>query len=307
MARLSPAVAPAQEQRAGVLVALAAVGCFSLAPVFVLAANPPFSALEIAFWRLAIGAAFVGTLGLLTRTSLRLPRREWGKFILYGLTLAIHLSAYVAALSFTSIAHTVALTYTSPVFIAILSAVFLREHPTRGTLLGLGIAIAGVGILSGFQLDYRSCATASGHCSVIGDGLALCAGLFSAIYSLAGRVERERHSLFAYTFYVYGCAALWLLPVVATLFTRHAYPLPAIAAVLGLGIVPLGMGHTLYNAALRRANPTLINLIATQEITGGILLGVLFLHQIPTALSLAGVAVTLAGIVIVMLHPARSR
>ncbi len=306
MARPSQTHAPAQEQRAGILVALAAVGCFSLAPVFVLVANPPFSALEIAFWRLAIGAAFVGTLGLLTRTSLRLPRREWGKFILYGLTLAIHLSSYVAALSFTSIAHTVALTYTSPIFIALLAAIFLRERPTRGTLVGLVIAVAGIAILSGFQLDYRACTTASGHCSIVGDGLALCAGLFSAIYSLAGRVERERHPLFAYTFYVYGFAALWLLPIAATLFMRHSYPLPAVGAVVALGIVPLGMGHTLYNAALRRANPTLVNLIATQEITGGILLGALFLHQIPTALSLAGVAVTLVGIVIVMLHPARA-
>jgi len=301
MASVPQRVAPARAQRAGIFIAVAAVGCFSLAPVFVLVANPPFSALEIAFWRLAIGAGFVGALGLLTRTPLRLRRQEWGKFALYGLTLAIHLASYVAALSFTSIAHAVALTYTSPIFITILSAIFLHERPTRGALLGLAVAIIGIGVLSGFQLDYHSCTTGHGPCSPVGDLLALSAGLFSAIYSIAGRVERERHELFNYTFFVYGLAALWLLPIAVTLMAHHAYPLIAVGAVIGLGIVPLGMGHTLYNAALRRTNPTLINLVITQEITGGIILGAIFLHQIPSALSLVGVAVTLAGIIIVML------
>ena len=293
------------EQRAGIGLGLLAVCCFSVAPVFVLVANPSFSALEIAFWRLAIGAGFVGLLGLATRTAMRLGRGEWRRFALYGLTLAIHLSAYVAALSFTSIAHAVALTYTSPLFIALLAAIFLHERPTLGTLAGLAVAIAGIALLSGFQPDFGQCNIAAGHCTLFGDGLALIAGLFSAIYSLIGRIERERHPLFRYTFHVYGFAALWLLPFAAVLAARHAYPLAAIGAVVALGVVPLGMGHTLYNAALRRANPTLINLVITQEITGGIILGALFLHQIPAALTLVGVAVTLAGIVIVMLNPAR--
>jgi drug/metabolite transporter (DMT)-like permease len=301
MASVGQRALHARARRAGALIAVAAVGCFSLAPVFVLAANPPFSALEIAFWRLAIGAGFVGMLGLVTRTRLRLKRQEWGKFALYGLALAIHLASYVAALSFTSIAHVVALTYTSPIFITILAAIFLKEHPTRGALVGLAIAILGIAVLSGFQIDPRACTTGHGPCSPVGDLLALSAGLFAAIYSIAGRVERERHPLFTYTFYVYGLAALWLLPVAVTLLARHAYPLSAVGAVIGLGIIPLGMGHTLYNAALRRANPTLINLISTQEITGGIILGAIFFHQIPSALSLIGVAVTLAGIMIVML------
>ncbi len=292
------------DQRVGIGLGLLAVGCFSVAPVFVLAANPPFSAPEIAFWRLAIGAGFVGLLGLGTRTAMRLGRGEWRRFALYGLTLAVHLSAYVAALSFTSIAHAVALTYTSPLFLAVLGAIFLRERPTVGTLIGLGVAIGGIALLSGFQPDFGRCDIGQGHCVLFGDGLAIIAALFSAIYSLIGRIERERHPLFRYTFHVYGFAALWLLPLAAALAWRHGYPLPAVGAVAALGVVPLGMGHTLYNAALRRANPTLINLVITQEITGGIILGAIFLHQFPQPVTLAGVAVTLVGIVIVMLNPA---
>lgn len=301
-----PIATPADPpQRRGEVLALLAVACFSIAPIFVLVANPSFTALEIAFWRLAIGAGFVGMLGLFTRTAMRIGPGQWRRFVLYGLALALHLSAYVASLSFTSIAHVVALTYTSPVWITILSAIFLRERPTVGALAGLVVAIAGIVILSGFQPNYGACDIGHGHCAIVGDGLALAAGLFSAIYSVIGRIERARHPLFRYTFHVYGWAALWLLPAEIILAARHAYPLPAIGAVIALGLIPLGIGHTLYNAALRRANPTLINLIVTQEITGGIILGALVLHQFPTMLSLIGVVVTLAGIVIVMLNPPR--
>jgi drug/metabolite transporter (DMT)-like permease len=304
MTQTAPATdATVANNRAGIGRALLAVACFSVAPIFVLAANPPFSAIEIAFWRLAIGAIFVGLLGIVTHTPMRLAPSAWRRFIGYGLALAAHLSCYVAALSFTTIAHAVALTYTSPVIIAILSAIFLHERPVLGTVIGLLVAVAGVAVLSGFQPNEAQCTIATGHCMILGDGLAVLAALFASLYTLAGRIESQRYPLFAYTFAVYGFAALWLLPLAAVLATRHGYSPAAIGAVVALGVVPLGMGHTLYNAALRRANPTLVNLIATQEITGGIILGAIVYHQIPSLASLAGVIITLAGIVVVMIFP----
>jgi drug/metabolite transporter (DMT)-like permease len=71
--------------------------------------------------------------------------------------------------------------------------------------------------------------------------------------------------------------------------------------VLALGLLPLGLGHTLYNAALRRTPATYVNLIATQEVTLGILLGILLLGEIPSLNSLIGAFITLVGIVMVIL------
>jgi len=56
------------------------------------------------------------------------------------------------------------------------------------------------------------------------------------------------------------------------------------------------LGHTLYNAAIRRVHATYANLIATQEVTGGIILGVLLLGEVPSITTIAGVVVTLVGI-----------
>jgi len=63
----------------------------------------------------------------------------------------------------------------------------------------------------------------------------------------------------------------------------------------------LALGHTLYNAALRRTHATYVNLIATQEVTGGIILGYLFLGEVPTLSSFLGAVITLAGIVRVLI------
>jgi drug/metabolite transporter (DMT)-like permease len=131
---------------------------------------------------------------------------------------------------------------------------------------------------------------------ILGDGMALLSGFCFAIYSVAGRGERDRHPLFRYTTNVYGLAALWLLPVTLYFAFQHAYPLAAVGAVVALGIFPLGFGHTIYNAAIRKVHATYANLIATQEVTGGIVLGIWLLGEVPSITTVIGVLVTLLGI-----------
>ena len=120
-------------------------------------------------------------------------------------------------------------------------------------------------------------------------------------YSVIGRSQRDRYPLLTYAFTVYGMAALWLLPVAAVSF-KPVYTLPGVLAILFLGVFPLGIGHTLYNAAIRRVHAAYANLIATQEVTGGVILGILLLGEIPTANAIVGCLMTLAGIILVLLR-----
>lgn len=285
----------------GLLYACVAVGFFSTSAVFV-RWSAPFSAVEIAFWRLTIAAGLVGLLGLLTHTPLLLKRREIPRFLFYGLITALHFVFYIASLSFTTIAHALALVYTSPIFVTLFATLYLHEPLQRRKYVGIGVAVLGVALMAGFQPHYTACdLQGTGQCMVLGDGLALLSALCLAIYSVAGRGERERHPLFRYTLNVYGLAALWLLPAALYFAVQHTYPLSAVAAVVALGVFPLGLGHTLYNAAVRRVHATYANLIATQEVTGGIILGIFLIGEIPSLLTLLGVAITLVGILGVLL------
>lgn len=69
-----------------------------------------------------------------------------------------------------------------------------------------------------------------------------------------------------------------------------------------LGFLPTTLGHTLYNAGLRYIHPTYANLISTQEVTGGVVLGYLFLGEIPSKNSIVGILVMFIGLFLVLIQ-----
>ncbi|MFL5692776.1 MAG: DMT family transporter [Ktedonobacteraceae bacterium] len=294
----APSSAPVIQSKSGLLYVCIAVFFFSTSAIFV-RWSQPFNAIEIAFWRLIIATVLVALFGLITRQPLLLQRQQLPRFIFYGLVTALHFIFYIASLSFTTIAHTLAITYTSPIFVTIFSALVLHEPLPLRKYFGIGLTILGIAIMAGFEPHYTSCSL-HGQCMLLGDGLALLSALCFSIYSIAGRGERDRHPLFRYTTNVYGLAALWLLPAFLFFAFQHSYSLAAVGALLALGIFPLGLGHTLYNAAVRKIHATYANLIATQEVTGGVILGIILLHEIPSATTIIGLLITLAGIISVL-------
>ncbi len=282
-----------RSERIGLLYVALAAGFFSTSPIFVRWAAP-LSPYEVTAGRLTTAALLVMVLAWLSRQPLGPSRGDLPRFLGFGLVAALHFLCYIASLSFTTIAHSLALVYTAPVFVTIASAWLLHEPIPRRKWLGVFVAVIGIGILAGFEprLTGRM---------VIGDLLAIGSAVMYGLYSVAGRSQRVHYPLFTYAGAVYGIAALWTLPAAAFSFTPEGYGWRQIGSIIALGMLPSGLGHTLYNAALRRTHATYVNLIATQEVTGGVILGVLLLQEIPNLSSMVGAAVTLLGITLVVI------
>ena len=280
------------DERRGLGYVAIAVLFFSTSPVLIRWAAATLTAYEITAGRMVVAGIAVLGLALLQRHSLP-PRQDWPRFAFYGLVTALHFGFYIASLAYTSIAHSLAIVYTAPVFVAIFSLIFLGEKLSVRQWMGIGVAVLGVAVLAGFEPEFT-------RRMLIGDLMALGSAITFGIYSVAGRSQRDRYPLFVYAGTVYGVAALWLIPPAVVSFTPDGYTLAAVGSILALGLLPLGLGHTLYNAALRRVSATYVNLIATQEVTGGILLGILLLGEVPTVNSVIGALITLAGIVLVV-------
>ena len=155
------------------------------------------------------------------------------------------------------------------------------------------VAVLGVAILAGFEPAFSAR-------MALGDLMAIGSAVMFGLYSVAGRSERDRYPLLTYAFGVYASAALWLTPIVLLEPGAH-WGLTQALSVVALGVFPLALGHTLYNAALRRTHATYVNLIATQEVTGGVLLGALLLGEFPGPSTIAGILTTLGGIALVLL------
>ncbi len=283
------------EERRGLLLVALAVVLFSTSPVLIRWAAASLTSYEITAGRLLVAGVLV--LGLAILRKDRLPSRaEWPKFAGFGLAAALHFGLYIASLSFTSIAHSLALIYTAPIFVALFSRLVLKEKLNPRQWTGILVAVVGVALLAGAEVQITSR-------MIIGDLLALGSAVCFGIYSVAGRSQRNRYPLISYAGTVYVMATLWLIPTVAVNFSPGGYSWPAVLSVLALGVFPLAIGHTLYNAALRRVSATYVNIIATQEVTGGVILGILLLNEIPTWNSIVGALITLAGILLVVLEP----
>lgn len=287
----------ARQQRQGFSYALAAVLLFASSAVLVLYADP-VPAIEKTFWRMVVASGFVYALLKWQGSSVAIKRQDWPRFAAYGLIAALHFALYIASLSFTSPAHALTIVYTSPIFVTVFSAAFLKENIRRRKWVGIGVAAVGVAVLAGFEpaLSWQM---------IVGDVMALGSALAFGLYSIAGRRERDKYPLLSYACGVYGFAAVWLLPVATFSFLSGVggrnYSFWPMLAIIGLGVGPLGIGHTLYNAGLRRLHATYVNIIATQEVTFGILLTWLLFNRPPTFNSIEGAAITLGGILLVLL------
>jgi drug/metabolite transporter (DMT)-like permease len=218
--------------------------------------------------------------------------RAWVRLAPIGVTAALHFLSFIASLSFTTVAHALTLTYTAPLLIAALSRLLLKEALPRRAVSGAVVALAGVAVLAGFEprLDGRM---------IFGDLLALGAAATFAVYSVLGRRERARLPLLTYAAGVYLIAGLATCPFAVGVF-RPGVPAQAIGAVCAMALSPSAVGHTLYNGAIRRLHASIPNLIATQEVTFGILLTWLVIGEPLTWNAAAGAALTLLGVGLVL-------
>lgn len=284
-------------RRAYWVLALAMVG-FSLGGPLVRLSNS--DAITIAAWRLALSLLIVSGFLLLTREWLewrKLTSRELMLAISGGVCLALHFWAWNASIRLTTIAASVTLVNTQPVFVAALSAVALKESPARKQMAGIAIAIIGAIVIA--APDFMSGQRASDP--LLGNLLAVSAAITAAIYYTIGRRLRGVLGLWSYAGLVYS-AALATLVVIAMLRKVTLAPVAPreMAIFVGLALGPMLLGHTGLNWALKFLPAYVVNLTVLGEPVGATLLGAVIpaIHQIPSVSTLVGGVIVLAGIMV---------
>jgi drug/metabolite transporter (DMT)-like permease len=277
-------------------VLLAAVLAISWAGPLVRFATAP--ALAISVWRLVLSVAVLAVIvvarGRLHELRL-LDARDRALALLGGACLAAHFWTWIASLSLTSIASSVVLVNTQPVFVVALSAVFLRELPVRRQAIGIALAMAGAAIIGWGDF-------ALGGTALLGDALALAGAVFVAAYYVIGRRLRQRLDIWNYAFVIYGIAAVLLCAVVVVHpgVALSGYPRTDWLVFLALAVGPMLIGHTGVNYALRYLPAYVANLAVLSEPVGATLIAWLLpgIGEVPTVRTVVGGVVLLAGIAI---------
>ncbi len=265
--------------------------------------------LVIAAARITIAAAILAPLVWRRhRPELRtLTRRALGLALLSGVFLAIHFAVWITSLEYTTVASSVVLVTTTPLWVALLAPLTIREPLTRPVLLGMGLALLGGAIvalsdsctLAGTSLVCPSFPAFVGGRAFLGDSLALAGAFAAAGYILAGRHLRGEMSLVSYIFLVYGMAAIVLLLVMfGSGQSPWGYAPRTYLWFVLLALVPQLLGHSTFNWMLGYLPAAYVSVALLGEPIGSAVLAYFFLGEIPTVLMLFGAFLILAGIYI---------
>ncbi len=198
-------------QRSRLLLVLG-VGIFAVSTASILirfARQAGVPALMVAAYRLSFATLILSPIVLRRYTAelTKLNRRDWIAALASGAFLALHFATWVSSLDYTTVTSSVVLVTTAPIWVALASWLFLRERLSRPIVVGLIVSVAG-GIIVGLS-DSGGFGLAGSQ--LWGDFLALAGAWFVAGYLLIGRHLRDRMSLIAYIFIVYGMAAVVLI------------------------------------------------------------------------------------------------
>jgi drug/metabolite transporter (DMT)-like permease len=280
-----------------VALTVAVIAASSSAPMIAYAAAP---ALAIAFWRNALAVAvLVPVAGTSRRHEVRAlveagdGRRTGLVCVLAGVALAVHFATWVPSIKLTSVALATALVSTTPVWTALI-AVLRGIHVPRATWLGIGVAVLGVALAAGADVNV------SGR-AVVGDALALAGGIAAAVYTTLGERVRASTSTTAYTTVCYSVCAVFLAiaclvgGVRLTGFSDATW-----LAIVAMALGPQLLGHSLINYALHRVSATTVAVLLLLEVPGAAFIAWVLLDQLPAARSVPGLVLLMLGVAIVI-------
>lgn len=214
-----------------------------------------------------------------------------------GTCLALHFASWISSLSFTSIAASTTLVTTNPIWVGLISWLWLKEKSSKLTLIGISVATIG-GIL--IALADSELGRENNNNPALGNFLALIGAWMASLYLLLGRqAQREGLNINAYIAIAYSTAAIILLPLPLLFGSSYlGYPNLVYLYIFLMAILAQLVGHTSFNWSVRWISPTLVSLVLLFEPLIASFLGWLVFGEIPHALVCAGAVILITGVAV---------
>ena len=277
------------------LVVLAAIWGASF--IFMRALAPVLGPVPIAAWRVAIAGVALIAWFRITGFDAEL-RRHWRAFLVIGLVnSALPFLLFAFAAVHIPASYSVILNTATPLFAAVLSAVWLDERLTAVRVAGLAAGAAGVALVTGAGPVVPD--------AMFGWAVAACLGA-ALCYALAG-IYIKRHAGGAKPMAIAGWSQAFagaaLLPL-----TPFA-PLPGtvtpgvVANVLALALLCSAFAYLLYFRLIADVGPTRAMTVTFLMPVFGMVWSVLFLQETVTLPMIAGCALIVGGTALVVRRP----
>lgn len=273
---------------------------FGAAAILIRFLKGDVGAFSIALWRLIIASIAVSLVILLSKQSFHYSflRRGFGRISVLGILLGLHFILFVSAVLDTTIINATVLVNTTPIWSMFVSSLVFKLKPSRWAVIGIVVSFLGV-----FVITYADASSTALTVQLRGDAEATLAAVVEAFYLSYGRETRQKAPLLPLMLTIYLVSAVTVLTAGA--FTASTFTFPfeftVILALIGLGILPTAMAHSLYFSSLSNLKSFETATMALLEPVGATLLGILIFAQIPKPLFVLGALFVLVGIISVAL------
>jgi len=290
----------------------------STASIFIRYAQETAPSLVIAAWRLGLATLVLLPIVIHSRRKelASISKNELIFATLSGIFLALHFATWISSLQYTTVASSVVLVSTVPLWVAFFSPFTIKEPISKAVLAGMLLALLG-GIIVALS-DTCSFGSEGFLCpntgeflrgeAFFGDLLALTGAIAAAGYLLIGRKLRVRLSTLSYIFIVYGFAAVVLfLVMLAAGLDAFGYPPMTYIWFLALALIPQLLGHSSYNWALGFLSAAFVSIVLLGEPVGSTILAYFLLQETPTPLKIVGAILILLGIYLASASEAKKK
>ena len=225
-------------------------------------------------------------------------RRQLLLGMLGGFFLSLHFSLWISSLKFTSVASSVVLVTTNPIFVGLFSYLFFREKQPPELIAGIVLSFCGSFILAVGDSGLKGLAIENPS-FLVGDVLALLGAVMASGYLMVGSKLRAEMDLLSYTSVVYTFSACFLLLTsLSSGISFTGYKAGSYVFMVLLAVVPQLIGHTAINWALKHLRTSMIAITILGEPIGASILAYIIFHE--TIRSFQGVGIVLIFLAIIV-------
>lgn len=209
----------------------------------------PWNGFAVAGMRSLIAGLTIAVYMLITRRRYILSRRT----VIGGIMTAGVYTCFTVANKLTTAANAIVLQFTCPVFIVILSAIFLKQKIRKNDLAVVIATLAGIALFFFDQLK-------PGY--ILGNFVAIAAGMFMAVmFILVGNMEGDER----FSTITNGQFLTFFVGLPFIIATKPEFTAAATASILVLGVFQLGISYILYVNSTQYCPPLACCLLGALE------------------------------------------
>ena len=263
-----------------------------------------FTSIQVACVRL-VTAGIIFALILLIKDpkGFKISVKDIPLFLALGLVSILFFTCcYFTAIRLMTMSTAAILLYTSPIWVMVLSVIFLKEKITSRKIIALVLAFAGCVLVSGF----------GGKVTVIGVLVGLGSGLGYGLYSIFGTFALKKYSPFTvtcYTFLIAGLGSIFVsdpADLISKISSAESMP-KLFGFIILTAIVTAVIPFLLYTLGLNRTTASRAAVLATVEPAAATLFGFFVMKETTGVPAVLGIILVFAAIIVLSLQPGKEK